>query len=97
MLTVGEGEQRMKFKMANQQTKKCAHLPCLCDVRDGEEYCGETCRDAGSEDSRVNATICHVRSRFGSLNLDVPLIWPAETIVFRGFTCATREVFAGIR
>lgn len=29
--------------------------------------------------SRVNATICHVRSRFGSLNHDVSLIWPAES------------------
>src|SRR5260370_30368936 len=28
--------------------------------------------------SRVNATICHVRSRFGSLNLDLGLIWPTE-------------------
>jgi hypothetical protein len=28
--------------------------------------------------SRVNATIWHVHSRFGSLQLDVPLIWPAE-------------------
>jgi hypothetical protein len=46
--------------------------------------------------SRVNATMSHVRSRFGSLNLDVRLIWPAETIVFRGFTCATREVFADV-
>jgi hypothetical protein len=45
--------------MANQETKKCAHIPCLCNVASGEEYCGEACRDAGSEDSksRVNATI----------------------------------------
>jgi hypothetical protein len=35
--------------MANQKSKKCAHIPCLCDVRNGEEYCGEACRDARSE------------------------------------------------
>ena len=35
--------------MANKNTKKCAHIPCLCDVAPGQEYCGEACRDAGSE------------------------------------------------
>ena len=35
--------------MADKNTKKCAHIPCLCDVALGQEYCGEACRDAGSE------------------------------------------------
>jgi hypothetical protein len=42
--------------MANQKTPKCAHLPCLCDARSGDEYCGETCRDAGSDDAEI---ACH--------------------------------------
>lgn len=44
--------------MANQKTNKCAHIPCLCDVRLGEEYCGEACRVAGSEDVEI-ACDCH--------------------------------------
>jgi hypothetical protein len=44
--------------MADHKTKKCAHIPCLCDVPDKEEYCGEACRDAGSEDLEI-ACDCH--------------------------------------
>jgi hypothetical protein len=46
--------------MANQATKKCAHIPCLCDVPDGEEYCGETCRDAGSDDVEIACQCDHL-------------------------------------
>ena len=45
--------------MANQKTTKCAHIPCLCDVPDGEEYCGELCRDAGSEDVEIACQCNH--------------------------------------
>jgi len=47
-------------EMANQKTKKCAHIPCLCDVPDGEEYCGEACRDAGSEDVEIACQCDHL-------------------------------------
>jgi hypothetical protein len=30
--------------------------------------------------SRVNAIIAHVRSRFGSSRLEVPLTWPADEV-----------------
>jgi hypothetical protein len=46
--------------MANQRTTKCAHIPCLCDVRDGNEYCGESCRDAGSEDVEIACQCDHI-------------------------------------
>jgi hypothetical protein len=46
--------------MANQETKKCAHVPCLCDVRDGEEYCSEACRDAGSENVEIACQCDHL-------------------------------------
>ena len=36
--------------MANQETRKCAHIPCLCDVPPGKNYCGDSCRDAGSNE-----------------------------------------------
>jgi hypothetical protein len=45
--------------MANQETKKCAHIPCLCDVQDGEEYCGEACSDAGSKDVEISCQCSH--------------------------------------
>ncbi len=45
--------------MANRETKKCAHIPCLCDVADGEEYCGESCRNAGSEDVEIACQCDH--------------------------------------
>jgi hypothetical protein len=45
--------------MANQRTRKCAHIPCLCDVQNGQEYCGESCRDAGSEDVEIACQCDH--------------------------------------
>jgi hypothetical protein len=45
--------------MANQETKKCAHVPCLCNVPSGEEYCGEVCREAGSEDVEIACQCDH--------------------------------------
>jgi hypothetical protein len=47
-------------KMAKQNTRKCAHIPCLCDVADGEEYCGQICRDAGSEDVEIACQCDHL-------------------------------------
>jgi len=35
-------------EMATQETRKCAHIPCLCDAAGGQEYCGEACCEAGS-------------------------------------------------
>jgi hypothetical protein len=46
--------------MGNQKMNKCAHIPCLCDVPDGEEYCGEICRDAGSEDVEIACQCNHL-------------------------------------
>jgi len=45
--------------MANKKMKKWAHIPCLCDVAGGEEYCGETCRDAGSADVEIACQCDH--------------------------------------
>jgi hypothetical protein len=50
--------------MANQKTKKCAHIPCLCDVPIGGEYCGESCRDAGSEDVEIACQCDHTACPF---------------------------------
>ncbi len=45
--------------MANQQTKKCAHLPCRCQVPAGQKYCGDACRDAGGEDVEIACQCDH--------------------------------------
>ena len=45
--------------MLNQKMKKCAHIPCLCDVAQGEEYCGEACREAGSQDVEIACQCSH--------------------------------------
>lgn len=45
--------------MTKQKTNKCARIPCLCDVPIGEEYCGETCRYAGSEDVEIACQCDH--------------------------------------
>lgn len=50
---------RKDRKMANQKTTKCAHIPCLCDVPVGEEYCGDACRDAGGEDVEIACQCNH--------------------------------------
>ena len=65
--------------MANQKTKKCAHLPCLCHVADSEEFCGEACRDAGSEDVEIACQCDHLSCPLTvrPFDLDVPLVWPA--------------------
>jgi hypothetical protein len=44
---------------ANPATKKCAHVPCLCAVARNVEYCGEACRDAGSEDVEIACQCDH--------------------------------------
>jgi len=45
--------------MANRNMKKCAHIPCLCDVVPGQEYCGEACRDAGNENVEIACQCDH--------------------------------------
>ena len=45
--------------MANKKVRKCAHIPRLCAVAGGEEYCGETCRDAGSDDVEIACQCDH--------------------------------------
>jgi hypothetical protein len=54
--------------MANQETKKCAHIPCLCDVRNGDEYCGEACRMGGSNNVEIacqcDHSLCPLTFRF---------------------------------
>jgi len=45
--------------MANQKTKKCAHIACLCELANGEDYCGQACRDAGSDNVEIACQCDH--------------------------------------
>ena len=45
--------------MTNQETRKCSHIPCLCDVPRGQMYCGDSCRDAGSSDVEIACQCDH--------------------------------------
>ena len=56
---IGWVELERKFVMANQETRKCAHIPCLCDVPGGIEYCSDSCRDAGSDDVEIACQCDH--------------------------------------
>jgi hypothetical protein len=53
--------------MANQEIKLCAHIPCLCPVANGDEYWGQACRDAGSDDVEIacqcDHALCPLTSR----------------------------------
>ena len=44
-----------EMKMA----KKCAHLPCRCDVTDGKEYCSESCRSTGKDEVEIACQCDH--------------------------------------
>ena len=45
--------------MENQEKTKCAHIPCLCDAAPGQEYRGEACREAGSEEVEIACQCDH--------------------------------------
>jgi len=45
--------------MTNQAAKKCAHIPCFCDVSDGQEFCGDACHAAGSQNVEIACQCDH--------------------------------------
>jgi hypothetical protein len=45
--------------MERNETKKCAHIPCQCEVADGQEYCGESCQFAGNEEVEIACQCDH--------------------------------------
>jgi hypothetical protein len=44
--------------MANE-SKKCAHLPCLCIAPAGEKYCSQFCKEAGSAETEIACDCGH--------------------------------------
>ncbi len=45
--------------MSQQEERKCAHEPCECNVAPGEKYCGDFCKDAGSEEVEIACECGH--------------------------------------
>jgi hypothetical protein len=38
---------------------KCANIPCLCEIPEGQEYCGDACRDASSQEVEIACQCDH--------------------------------------
>jgi hypothetical protein len=39
--------------------KKCAHPACLCMIPDGDKYCSDFCKSAGSEETEIACDCGH--------------------------------------
>jgi len=46
--------------MANPRKKFCGHIPCLCTVPEGDEYCGRSCQDAARSDAEIACYCDHI-------------------------------------
>jgi hypothetical protein len=47
--------------MAEANQKKCAHVPCTCNVSD--KYCSQACKDAGSSETEIACACGHPSCR----------------------------------
>jgi hypothetical protein len=54
-------DRKEKEIMAKDEPKRCAHEPCRCLVPHGQEYCDESCRDAGREEVEIACGCGHPR------------------------------------
>lgn len=59
---LGQGAEVRKdlLGMTDQATRKCAHIACFCDVPNGQEYCGDVCHEAGSENVDIACQCEHL-------------------------------------
>jgi len=57
-LVIGDdGEAGKELMVMTDQTKRiCANVSCFCYVPNGQEYCGDGCRQVGSENVEI---ACH--------------------------------------
>ena len=39
--------------------KKCAHPSCNCTVKEGDKYCSQYCKDAGSDEVEIACDCGH--------------------------------------
>jgi hypothetical protein len=45
--------------MKDLEQNTCAHIPCTCVVERGEKYCGDFCKNAGSEEVEIACECGH--------------------------------------
>ena len=45
--------------METQEKSNCEHVPCSCLVEPGQKYCGDACRNAGSEEVEIACQCDH--------------------------------------
>ena len=45
--------------MPTKETEKCAHLSCRCVAPDGEKYCSQLCKEAGSSEAEIACDCGH--------------------------------------
>ena len=45
--------------MPKDEPKRCAHEPCSCPVPHDQEYCSESCRDAGRKEVEITCECGH--------------------------------------
>jgi len=50
---------REERSMAVEKRNICAHEPCACTVAEGEKYCSNYCRTAGSEEVEIACECDH--------------------------------------
>lgn len=43
----------------DEKQRKCAHEPCNCNVAQGEKYCSDFCKDAGSREVEIACDCGH--------------------------------------
>jgi len=46
-----------------EKSRQCAHEPCVCVVPDGEKYCSDFCKTAGSEEVEIACECDHEACR----------------------------------
>ena len=50
---------RKEDVMSTEKSRKCAHIPCVCTTSQGEKYCGQPCKDAGSGEAEIACPCGH--------------------------------------
>lgn len=45
--------------MSNEKSNKCAHPSCVCTAPQGEKYCSQFCKDAGSNEVEIGCDCGH--------------------------------------
>ncbi len=45
--------------MKPNEQNKCAHLPCRCLAQPDSKYCGQACKEAGSEEVEIACQCDH--------------------------------------